>query len=103
MSLLKRVCYPDAYKFSSKATQYGCEHEREAREQFKSKMVGKQLDFKVSPCGFFVDLNTPCIGASPDGLVECTCCNKGVIEIKCPYCAKDVESLHEVAEKHKKF
>ena len=20
-----------------------------------------------------------------DGLVECTCCNKGVLEVKCPY------------------
>ena len=64
-------------------------------------MMGKHLDFEVSPCVFLVDLNIPYIAASLDGLVECTCCNKGVIEIKCPYCAKDVEYLHAVAEKHK--
>ena len=27
----------------------------------------------------------PVIGASPDGVVNCTCCGKGVLEIKCPY------------------
>ena len=25
------------------------------------------------------------MGASPDGLIECKCCGKGVLEIKCPY------------------
>ena len=32
---------------------------------------------------FFVDKDVPCIGASPDALVECLCCKKGVVEIKC--------------------
>ena len=27
----------------------------------------------------------PYFGASPDGLVECSCCGTGTIEIKCPY------------------
>ena len=103
MSLLKRVCYPDAHKFSNKATQYGCEHEKQAREDYKSQMMEKHTDFKVSPCGFFVDQTTPYIGASPDALVECTCCDKGVIEIKCPFCAKDEQSSHAVAEKCKSF
>ena len=26
--------------------------------------------------------------ASPDGIVQCTCCGKGVLEIQCPYNAK---------------
>jgi len=51
-------------------------------------MMGEHSDFKVTPCGFFVDLKIPYIGASPDGLVECTYCNKGVAEIKYPNCAK---------------
>ena len=103
MSLLKRICYPDTYRFVSKPTQYGCKHEKDAREQYKSQMVGKHSDFKITPCGFFVDLKIPYIGASPDGLVECTCCGKGVVEIKCPYCAKDADSLNEVADKRKNF
>lgn len=32
----------------------------------------------------------PYIGASPDGIVECNCCNdKVILEVKCPHCIKD--------------
>ena len=27
----------------------------------------------------------PHLGASPDGLIPCDCCGKGLLEIKCPY------------------
>lgn len=37
----------------------------------------------------------PFIGASPDGIISCKCCNKGVLEVKCPYCAKDGLPDHE--------
>ena len=29
------------------------------------------------------------MGASPDGFVNCKCCGKGDIEVKCPFCVKD--------------
>ena len=29
------------------------------------------------------------VGASPDGLVNCDCCGRGGLEIKCPHCSKD--------------
>ena len=31
----------------------------------------------------------PFLGASPDGLVCCSCCGKGLLEIKCPYSIRD--------------
>ena len=31
-SLIKGICYPEAYSFTSKATSWGCKHEKEARE-----------------------------------------------------------------------
>ena len=31
----------------------------------------------------------PYIGASPDAIVTCDCCGKGIVEIKCPYCFRD--------------
>ena len=31
------------------------------------------------------------MGASPDGVVQCTCCGTGVIETKCPYLCKEKE------------
>lgn len=43
-------------------------------------------------------MNCPYLGASPDGLVKCACCGPGLVEIKCPWCAKDATSLEDVAE-----
>lgn len=33
----------------------------------------------------------PHLGASPDGIVLCSCCGKGALEIKCPYCHHEEE------------
>ena len=43
----------------------------------------------VFEAGLFIDPYRPFLGASPDGIVNCKCCGKGVIEIKCPLCVKD--------------
>ena len=42
----------------------------------------------VSEVGLILDGDRPFIGATPDGLITCTCCGKGTLEIKCPYCFK---------------
>ena len=36
--LIKSICYPESYKFSNKATRWGCEHERTAREAYFCKV-----------------------------------------------------------------
>ena len=46
---------------------------------------------KVDEVGFFINPNVPHIGASPDGIVTCDCCGPSVVEIKCPFCVKDVK------------
>ncbi|CAG2187139.1 unnamed protein product [Mytilus edulis] len=35
--------------------------------------------------GFVIDNNSPYLGCSTDGLLECKCCGQGCLEIKCPY------------------
>lgn len=68
------------------ALQYGHEMEEEARQHYLEEM--KHLgykDVKVEPCGLFAMQNKSFIGASPDAVVSCGCCGKGVLEIKCPY------------------
>ncbi|XP_060594190.1 uncharacterized protein LOC132748587 [Ruditapes philippinarum] len=42
----------------------------------------------IQQSGLWINPKYPFIGASPDGLVSCDCCGEGVVEIKCPYCAK---------------
>ncbi|XP_076034152.1 uncharacterized protein LOC143020978 [Oratosquilla oratoria] len=37
-SLIKRVCYPESCEFFSKATQWGCEHEKDAKDIFLEQL-----------------------------------------------------------------
>ena len=39
LSLLKAICYPESYKFSTQATSWGCEHEKDAIEAYKAQMA----------------------------------------------------------------
>ena len=93
LSVVRRICYSEEYKFTSKATQYGCENERDARETYKVAMA-HHVGFSTQPCGFFVDQEIPYLGASSDGLVHCNCCRYGVLEVKCPHCAQMLKCGH---------
>jgi len=87
-SLIKRICYPASYQFSTAATNWGCQHEKEALEVYKNLMDKHHEDLIISDCGFYISEDNPYIGASPDGLVSCKCCGTGSIEVKCPFCKK---------------
>lgn len=71
-------------------SEWGCSHEKEALETYKSTMQRDHANFKISRCGFFISVDEPHLGASPDSLVSCTCHGSGVVEVKCPYCARDM-------------
>ena len=47
----------------------------------------------MAEAGLFISLEKPYIGATPDGIMTCDCCEQRALEIKCPYCFKD--GLHE--------
>lgn len=85
-SLLKNICYPEAYKFTTKATQWGYSHESTAREQYVAIIKDDHLDLCVRESGLVINPEWPHIGATPDGIVHCTCCGKGLLEVKRPYC-----------------
>ena len=53
------------------------------------------IDFEITKSGLIIDPIYPFMGASPDGLVSCTCCGHGVLEVKCPFSCKDIE-FHSV-------
>ena len=40
-------------------------------------------DVTVSECGLFVHPEHIYMAASPDAVVSCTCCGKGLLEVKC--------------------
>ena len=45
----------------------------------------EHADVKFESCGLFVNPKYPFMGASPDGIIQCCCHDKCLIEVKCPY------------------
>ena len=89
LSLLNSICYPQSCQFTSAATMYGCRLEKDAVQAYKLHLrKGMQDQPVVTSCGFVVSVHKPFIGALPDAFVECNCCRLGVVEVKCPFCAR---------------
>ncbi|KAF4524902.1 hypothetical protein B566_EDAN018070, partial [Ephemera danica] len=101
LSLVQSVCYPSKFKFTTKATKHGCDHEKTAIDKYIKDQVesgAHESDFTAYECGFYISKDYPYIGATPDLIVECSCHGKGVIEVKCPYCIKD-DAIISLAQK----
>ncbi len=97
-SLIKTIVYPEAFKFSTNSTIWGCSHEKNARLYYEHSMKGHEK-FSVANSGLCINPQWPHIGASPDGKVNCKCCGKGVLEIKCPYCIRNEDLTSIVGDK----
>lgn len=97
LSLVKQIIYLEKTKFFSKAMQWGCTHELTAKKAYESIQKKNHREFTINDAGFYVSIDIPYIGATPDGIVSCLCCGKGCIEIKCPYCLR-WSSPEEVVE-----
>ena len=72
-----------------------------SRVYFKT-FKSKHKDFTVREGGLFINPVSPILGASPDGLVNCSCHDPGILEIKCPWSARDL-TIKEFAEPKKSF
>ncbi|XP_046894769.1 uncharacterized protein LOC124479876 [Hypomesus transpacificus] len=90
-SLIKRVCYPRSSQFSTETTRWGLEKEDTAREAYLMAMQDLYVDLNVAASGLIINPDLPWIGVSPDGVVTCACHERGMVEIKCPFSAKDLE------------
>lgn len=67
------------------SVKFGKENENVARQlYFVNKKMCHEKAY-LDPSGLLVDEIYPFLGASPDGLISCKCCGKGLIEIKCTY------------------
>ena len=85
-SLIKSICYPDVFKFSTPATEHGCKHESEAIIAFEKQMKAEHTNFKTIKCGMFINKEYPWLHATLDFISWCKCCGYGCGEVKCPYC-----------------
>ena len=55
----------------------------------------KHEDLKITPTGLILYRHRACFGASSDSMLECACCGKSVLEVKCPYHLREESSLDE--------
>jgi len=105
-SLKSRICYPEAFKFSTKLqgkwwyiywyrmysnvyTCYTDGNEQDVVKAYKLHVEFQHKGFKIEGVGLFSHPDDPYIGASPDRIAYCDWHGKGVLEVKCPFCMKD--------------
>ena len=72
-SLIKAICYPNLFKFSTAATEHGCRHEDQAIETFENFMRKKRIGYRTIKCGVFINKQFPWLHATPDFLSWCKC------------------------------
>ncbi len=55
-------------------------------------------NLQVESCGLMIGPSFSYLGATPDGIVTCDCCGKGVLEVKCPYQCRADLSFQDASE-----
>jgi len=88
-SLIKSICYPEEFSFTSKPTRWGCKHEKAAKDMYFKNQYKNHQNLEIRDSGLCINPEWPFIGASPDGIISCQCHGKGVFEVKRPYCHRD--------------
>ena len=76
---VKAILYPSF--IDTAALKYGRDKEEVARKELAIK-----LNKEIKPCELFIDTENPCLGASPDGVID----KNGLVEIKCPLSAENL-------------
>ena len=67
------------------AITYGQENEKRAWSQYKTLSLQEHQNFVIQNTGLHINAEFPYLGASPDGLIQCDCHGRGLLEIKCPH------------------
>lgn len=67
------------------AIKWGNDNEGLARQQYVNELSPRHENLRCKPSGLVVNPRYPHLGASPDGVISCSCCGTWILEIKCPY------------------
>ncbi|XP_077529384.1 uncharacterized protein LOC144141751 [Haemaphysalis longicornis] len=89
LSLVKRICYPHSNKVHSDAIKYGRENEGNALASYRSLALQRHDSVEFKDAGFLISQKYVFLGATPDMLVKCSCCGEGIVEVKCPWSARE--------------
>jgi len=72
------------------AMKHGISLEPHAKKSYVKDMKKKHKNFKALDSGLAMFKQWPWLAASADLEVDCSCCGKGLCEIKCPESVKDM-------------
>lgn len=95
-AFVQDIYYPKP--FHSYATNYGSQNEALAKQKYLANFPERHLH----SCGLLLQPNLPFLGATPDGIACDGSGGSGLLEIKCPYAARDM-MVAEAVEKCKNF
>ena len=96
--IAKTMGYTD--RASSQALTFGLSREELALETYASIQKLHHADFQLKKSGLILSVDHPYIGASPDGIVRCSCHGPGVVEVKNPFTNRSL-TIHELATSNK--
>ena len=74
--------------------RWACTHEDDAKSVYFAQAAENHKGFELHDTGLLLSTHRPYVGTSPDGLVNCDCCGKGVLEVKCPFCCREGRSIN---------
>lgn len=72
--------------------------EKPALKKLFQLLSKNHRNLAISECGLYLSEVKPYLGASPDGLVSCDCCQPALVEIKCPTLELDCLSYLDEAK-----
>ena len=98
LSLIEKICY--RRKFRNVATDWGIEHEKPVKDCYFIQNSKNHSNFTIRESRLVTNPKWSYIGASPDGIIGCSCCRERCLEIKCPYSDKDNHITDIVGQKN---
>uniref|UniRef100_A0A8C6TKY7 Uncharacterized protein n=1 Tax=Neogobius melanostomus TaxID=47308 RepID=A0A8C6TKY7_9GOBI len=97
--LVQLICGSKCYDLSNvKQVKWGVNNEEKAKSAYINHAKNCHKNLNVQNVGLLVDHENPFLAASPDGLVSCDCCEKRLLEIKCPYKHRD-KVIQDITDK----
>ena len=81
----------------TKAMNWGLMNEPIARKRYKVISQKCHSNFSVSETGIVLSVDWPYIGASPDAVVQCSCCGPGAAEFKVTWTHRE-KTIREFAQ-----
>ena len=84
------------------AVKYGVDNEQNARDWYAKQMRSLHQNLSCRESRFYVCQSNPFLGASSDGIVSCSCCGRGILEIKCSFKNKE-KAIQNAADEDLSF